>query len=96
MQATPRNAYCSDIANFNLSEAGFFDIYPSSDSPNFNGAWGVYPFFASGNVIVSGIEQGLYILRPNLTPVGDPPVVNILNPVDGDPSQRARSTRPHC
>jgi choice-of-anchor B domain-containing protein len=76
----------SDIANGNLSEAGFFDIYPDSDSANFSGAWSVYPFFASGNVIVSGIEQGLYILRPNLTVPGDPPVVSILNPVDNDPS----------
>jgi len=75
----------NDISNGNLSEAGFFDIYPSSDSANFNGAWGVFPFFASGNVIVSGIEQGLYILRPNLVVAGEPPVVNILNPVDGAP-----------
>ena len=76
----------SDIANSNLAEVGFFDIYPSSDSANFNGAWGVYPFFASGNVIVSGIEQGLYILRPNLAAPSDPPVVNILSPVDNDPT----------
>jgi choice-of-anchor B domain-containing protein len=77
----------SDIANGNLTEAGFFDIYPSSDSANFNGAWSVYPFFASGNVIVSGIEQGLYILRPNLggTP-NTPPQVNIVEPVDAGPA----------
>ena len=74
----------SDIANSNLAEVGFFDIYPSSDSANFNGAWGVYPFLASGNVIVSGIEQGLYILRPNFAAPSDPPVVNILNPVNND------------
>ena len=76
----------SDIANSNLAEVGFFDIYPSSDSTTFNGAWGVYPFFASGIVIVSGIEQGLYILQPNLNVPGDPPVVNILSPVDNDPT----------
>ena len=56
----------TDIANGNLSEVGYFDIYPSSDSPNYNGAWSVYPFFESGNVIVSGIEQGLFVLRPQL------------------------------
>jgi hypothetical protein len=76
----------SDIANGNLSEAGFFDIYPSSDSPNFNGAWSVYPFFASGNVVVSGIEQGLYILRPNLGTSNDPPQVSIISPADGGPA----------
>ncbi|NND45968.1 MAG: choice-of-anchor B family protein [Xanthomonadales bacterium] len=76
----------SDIANGNLVEVAYFDIYPSSDSANFNGAWSVYPYFASGNVIVSGIEQGLYILRPNLgTTPNDPPVVDIVAPVDGGP-----------
>lgn len=58
----------TDIANGNLSEVGYFDIYPSSDSPTYNGAWSVYPFFESGNVIVSGIEQGLFVLRPQLEP----------------------------
>lgn len=58
----------SDIANGNLSEVGYFDIYPSSDSADYNGAWSVYPFFESGNVIVSGIEQGLFVLRPQLEP----------------------------
>ena len=43
--------------------------YPSSDSASFNGAWSNYPYFESGNVIVSGIEQGLFVLRPtSLTP----------------------------
>ncbi|MCZ6652700.1 MAG: choice-of-anchor B family protein [Planctomycetota bacterium] len=55
------------IANANLTEEAFFDIYPSSDSANFNGTWSNYPFSDSGIVIVSGIEQGLFILRPNLS-----------------------------
>ncbi len=53
----------SDIANGNLSEIGYFDIYPSSNSSQFNGAWSNYPYFPSGNIIVSGIEQGLFVLR---------------------------------
>jgi len=55
------------VAEGTLTEAGFFDIYPESDTPNFNGAWSVYPYFASGNVIVSGIEQGLVVVRPTVT-----------------------------
>jgi len=76
----------SDIANNNLSEVAFFDIYPANDNANFNGAWSVYPYFASGNVIVSGIEQGLYILRPSLGEPDMPPDVHILNPVNNDSS----------
>lgn len=66
-----------------LSEVAFFDIYPADDAPEFNGAWSNYPFFASGIVVVSGIEQGLFILRPNLGPVNAPPSVSITSPVDG-------------
>ena len=59
----------TDIANGNLTEVGFFDIYPSSNEAFFAAAWNVFPYFDSGNVIVSGIEQGLFILKPtNLTP----------------------------
>jgi len=44
-------------------EIGFFDTYPNNDSASFNGAWGVYPFLPSGNILVSDINSGLYILR---------------------------------
>ena len=49
-----------------VREVAFFDIYPADDGPDFNGTWGNYPFFESGIVIVSGIEQGLFILKPTL------------------------------
>ena len=61
----------SDIANSSLTEVGYFDIYPSGGTTEFNGAWSNYPFFDSGIVIVSGIEQGLYILKPNVSPAFD-------------------------
>lgn len=73
----------SDVASGSLSEVAFFDIYPQDDANEFNGAWSVYPFFASGNVVVSGIEQGLYVLKPNLGPSDSPPSVNITVPADG-------------
>jgi choice-of-anchor B domain-containing protein len=57
-----------DIANGNLFEEAYFDIYPSSDSASFNGAWSTYPYFDSGVVIVSGIEQGLFVLQPTTLP----------------------------
>ena len=55
-----------DIANGNLSEVAFFDTYPTNDNNGFAGAWSVYPYFASGTVIVSGIGEGLFILQPIL------------------------------
>jgi choice-of-anchor B domain-containing protein len=62
----------SDVALGTLREVGFFDIYPADDNPSFNGAWTSYPFFASGTVIVNGIEQGLLVVRPRVTPQGLP------------------------
>lgn len=55
------------------TEVGYFDIYPANDAASFNGAWSNYPFFASGVVIVSGIEQGLFVLQPNPTDVPQTP-----------------------
>lgn len=49
-----------------LNEVGFFDVYPVDDAALFNGTWGNYPFFASGTVIASGMEQGLFVLRPQV------------------------------
>ncbi len=55
-----------NVASASLSQVGFFDLYPSSNSANFNGAWSTFPYFASGNVVLNGIEQGVFVLRPNL------------------------------
>lgn len=60
----------SGIAAGTIAETGYFDIYPASDSADLNGAWSAYPFFASGNVLVSGIEQGLFVLRPTALEAG--------------------------
>ena len=62
-----------DVANGNLTEVAYFDIYPASDSAGFSGAWSVYPYFDSGNVLVSGIDEGLFVLRPQLCTAPDAP-----------------------
>jgi len=54
------------VASGVLTEVGYFDIVPGSDAPGFAGAWSNYPFFASGTVLIGGIEQGLFVVRPNL------------------------------
>jgi choice-of-anchor B domain-containing protein len=47
-----------------LSEDLHFDTYPLSNAAEFWGTWSNYPFFESGNVIVSDFTGGLFILRP--------------------------------
>jgi choice-of-anchor B domain-containing protein len=61
----------SDIENQNMVETKFFDTYPGSDSANFDGAWSVYPYFASGNIVISDINRGLFIVREPLLSVND-------------------------
>lgn len=55
-----------NIASGSLTPYGFFDVYTASNAATFNGVWNVYPYFNSGNIIAGSIEQGLFILRPNL------------------------------
>lgn len=55
----------SNVGAGELEEIGFFDIYPPDDRPRFNGAWSNYPYFDKV-VVVSGIEQGLFVLRPRV------------------------------
>jgi choice-of-anchor B domain-containing protein len=57
----------SDISNGSPREVGFFDTYINNNSTNFNGAWNVYPYFKSGNILISDIEGGLFIVRKNGT-----------------------------
>jgi len=49
-----------------LTERGFFDVYPADDATMFAGTWGNYPYFDSGTVVVSGVEEGLFVLKPRL------------------------------
>ncbi|HHC78929.1 MAG TPA: choice-of-anchor B family protein [Flavobacteriia bacterium] len=53
----------SAIDNNGLNEVGFFDTYPENNSANFNGVWSVYPYFESGNIAISDIDRGLFIVR---------------------------------
>lgn len=53
----------TNIGNKDIKEVGFFDTYPESNSTLFEGAWNVYPFLPSGNIIVSDINRGLFVIR---------------------------------
>ena len=47
----------------NLVEVGRYDTYAGSGN-GFDGAWGVYPFLPSGTLVVSNIDEGLFVLSP--------------------------------
>ena len=53
----------SDPTSLNFS--GLLDTYPFSDGANFVGAWGAYPYFHSGNIAVSDISSGFYMVGDN-------------------------------
>lgn len=54
----------SRVAEGELAEVAFFDSFPSDDSNQFGGAWSTYPFFASGTVLISDMQSGLFVVRP--------------------------------
>jgi hypothetical protein len=69
-----------------LTEVGSFDTYlsPTANSAGTDGAWGVYPFLTSGTLLVSDIENGLFLLKRNETlPPPPPPVVANPPPSSG-------------
>jgi choice-of-anchor B domain-containing protein len=57
----------ASLQNGSLTQVGFFDVRPEVDVPEFIGTWSNYPYFESGIVLASVIEDGastLYVLRP--------------------------------
>jgi len=51
-----------DLGNRELSETAFFDTYPADNAVTFDGAWSVYPFLPSGNLLVGDQANGLFVL----------------------------------
>ncbi|MEZ5014226.1 MAG: choice-of-anchor B family protein [Chitinophagales bacterium] len=47
----------------NMIKTGYYDTSPFSGD-GFNGAWGIMPYLPSGVIVVSDIEEGLFILQP--------------------------------
>ncbi|MGB5369645.1 MAG: choice-of-anchor B family protein [Flavobacteriaceae bacterium] len=53
----------SGITEKNIVEEGFFDTHPETDNAAFEGVWSVYPFFASGKIVISDINRGLIVVK---------------------------------
>ena len=52
----------SAIESTTMTEVASFDTFPDNNDASFNGVWSVYPFLPSGNIIVSDISGGLFIV----------------------------------
>jgi choice-of-anchor B domain-containing protein len=66
----------SDLGNQNMSEIGYFDTYPSSNSAGFSGAWNVYPYFESGNIVISNSSGGgFFLVKSNASDTTSPTAV---------------------
>ena len=63
----------SDIANRNMSEIAGFDTYPPNDNVGASvgdpGAWNVYPYFGSDNIVISNYSDngGFFLVKEDGT-----------------------------
>jgi choice-of-anchor B domain-containing protein len=48
-----------------MIEVANYDTAPTLSGNGFNGCWGVYPYYASGKLVATDIEEGLYVFEPN-------------------------------
>src|SRR5215213_913609 len=67
-----------DVTNPNAPvQLSYFDTYPTTNGATFNGAWGVYPFLPSGNILISDIQRGLIVVREQSgAPTPTPAITN--------------------
>lgn len=62
-----------NLSQAQMTEVAFFDVYPASNAAEFNGNWNNYRFPGSGNVILTGIDEGFFVVQPHLcTPPATP------------------------
>merc|ERR1719322_1757544 len=70
--------YCSGLRILDATQMGdgvapelaFFDACNYCDSALFFGTWNNYPFFESRIVVVSSIELGMFVLKPDYEAIG--------------------------
>ena len=63
------SSYHDGLQVYNISnqqnpyKVASFNTYLLEDHNSYRGAWGVYPFLPSGNILVSDMQYGLYVLK---------------------------------
>lgn len=64
--------YAWDISDAsNPVVLGFYDTSTEAHAQNYKGAWGVYPLLPSGIVLVSDMQEGLFVFGLNPQSVGE-------------------------
>ena len=53
----------------NPVEVGKFDTAPYGTGAGFGGAWSTYPFFESGAIIVTSMQEGFFVLKKRTRPI---------------------------
>lgn len=48
----------------NMIDVGHYDTSPQFEGSGFNGAWGAYPYLPSGRILITDMENGLYVFKP--------------------------------
>jgi choice-of-anchor B domain-containing protein len=67
-----RIAEMTDLSTATMTEVAYFDVWPSTDAAGYTGTWSNYPYFPSGNIVISAFH-GFYV-------VGDLPLSIAENP----------------
>ncbi len=56
--------YVHDVSDpYNPALVAFYDTFDPAHHNSYMGAWGVYPFLPSGNILVSDMQTGLYVFE---------------------------------
>jgi hypothetical protein len=50
-------------------EVGSFDTSPFGTGPGFGGAWSTYPFFDSGTILITSMQEGLFMVKKRTRPI---------------------------
>ena len=54
------------VAESQLSEVAFFDLYPENDNAQFSGTWSNYTYLPSGIVLATSMYDGMFIVKPTI------------------------------
>lgn len=79
--------YVHDISDpFTPILIGYYDTFEPDHHESYMGAWGVYPFLPSGNILISDMQTGLYLFEVNYdNPLGTDVLVNNKNAIFPNP-----------